>query len=407
MAKSRADGSRPAFAGVGEPESTPGEFKEMRERVMARVAHLSDRRQVEIERAVRILRAYFINRRDRAPRQGTLHWLMLVGDYAGISPPCRDDGDCTNLEIWAFVDHEVYKGLDHYWGHARHVLERELRGRAAVALSVFTIDEVERFRTAGNAFLADRYDGGVILYDRAMDCPRDAERQAAQARLTSAVADLPEVSREAFRYYREHGLRLRHMEKHLSVREARAEMALSDAFGTLLANLGDDALPRSLRPRLPAHPRHNLDLYHRPADFDRTLAVKLYRLAVAFAETMDEEDAPAGIVILSAAYAAEFALKSFLLHGGYFDDWSRSHIGLDIGIALAEVTGAGLPGTGFNISAFLETLTRFHRDGRTPPLRREVIAAAMVPDIITAIGQLLNTVGKATGYLGLPTEGDA
>ena len=407
MANSRFDGSGPSFAGASEPEPAPSDFREMRERVMARVAHLSDRRQVEVERAVRILRAYFVDRRDRAPKHGMLHWLMLVGDHAEISPPRRDNGDSTDLEIWAFVDHDAYKGKDRYWGHARQVLEGELRGRATVTLSVFTIHEVEHFRAAGNAFLTDRYDGGVILYDRAMDCPRDAEQQTVQARLVSAVAALPGVPRQAFRYYRRHGLRFRDIAMHLSVDETRAEMALSDAFGRLLASLGDDALPRSLRPRLPAHPRHNLDLYHRPGDFDRILAVRLYRLAVGFAEAMGEEGAPATIVVLFAAYTAEFALKAFLLHSGYADDWNRSHIGLDIGKALNEAVGAGLPGAGFDVPAFLDPLTRFHRDGRTPPLHEDVLAAATLPAIITAIGQLLDAVSEATGYHGLPAEGGA
>jgi hypothetical protein len=41
-----------------------------------------------------------------------------------------------------------------------------LRGRATITLSVFTVDEMTRLRAAGNRFLTDQYDGGVILYDR-------------------------------------------------------------------------------------------------------------------------------------------------------------------------------------------------------------------------------------------------
>jgi hypothetical protein len=44
-----------------------------------------------------------------------------------------------------------------------------LRGRAEITLSVFTVDEIDRLRQAGNRFLTDQYDGGVILYDKTVD----------------------------------------------------------------------------------------------------------------------------------------------------------------------------------------------------------------------------------------------
>src|SRR3546814_6196573 len=49
--------------------------------VMARVGHLIPRKQVEIERAVRLLRAHFVDRRQHPPKRGTVHRMMLVGRY--------------------------------------------------------------------------------------------------------------------------------------------------------------------------------------------------------------------------------------------------------------------------------------------------------------------------------------
>jgi hypothetical protein len=137
---------------------------------MARVEHLIPRKRVEIERAVRMLRAHFIARRARAPKRGTVHRIMLVGRYAQPGDkPDRETGEINAYDIWAFVDHPAYRGLNRSWGLARRVVAASLRGRATITLSVFTLDEVARLRAAGNRFLTDRYDGGVVLYERGED----------------------------------------------------------------------------------------------------------------------------------------------------------------------------------------------------------------------------------------------
>jgi hypothetical protein len=141
-----------------------------RRRVMARVGHLIPRKQVEIERAVRLLRAHFISRRPRAPKLGTLHQITLVGPHARPGDkPDRETGEINEYELWAFVDHAAYKGLNRTWGLARRVVASSLRGRAMIRLSVFTIDEMDRLRATGNRFLTDQYDGSVVLYDRGDD----------------------------------------------------------------------------------------------------------------------------------------------------------------------------------------------------------------------------------------------
>ncbi|KAK0361273.1 hypothetical protein [Sphingobium yanoikuyae] len=160
-----------SLAGANEPAPTAEEYWLLRKRIIARVAHLIPRRRVEVERAARLLRFHFVNRRDRAPKRGTLHRLMLVGEYADTDRRDREDGDRTDLEIWAFVDHAAYKGMNRYWGIARRAVAGELRGRASLTLSVFTLDEMERIRAAGNLFLTSRYNAGIVIYDRAIDGP--------------------------------------------------------------------------------------------------------------------------------------------------------------------------------------------------------------------------------------------
>ena len=144
--------------------TTPDE----RERVKATVGHLVRRKQQEIERAVRLLRAHFVDRRPRSPRRGTLHRLMLVGAFARRDgPPDRETGEINEYEIWAFVDHPEYRGRNRHWGIAQRAIASNLRGRATVTLSVFTLDEMDRVRAAGNRFLTSLYDGGITLWGRA------------------------------------------------------------------------------------------------------------------------------------------------------------------------------------------------------------------------------------------------
>ncbi|HBN9924592.1 MULTISPECIES: hypothetical protein [Sphingomonadales] len=123
-----------SLAGANEPLTFEQNWQ-LRDRVTERVAHLTHRRQIEVERAARLLRLHFVNRRDRAPKRGTLHRLMLVGRYADTRRRDRDDFHRTDLEIWAFVDHDAYKGMNRYWGIARRAIASELRGRATVRLT--------------------------------------------------------------------------------------------------------------------------------------------------------------------------------------------------------------------------------------------------------------------------------
>ncbi|WP_206377818.1 sigma-70 family RNA polymerase sigma factor [Sphingobium psychrophilum] len=393
--------------GADQRHATP-DHNEMRERVPARLLHLDSFGRTAMERAVRILRAYFIDRRSSAPRRGTLHWLMLVGDPADAGKPVKWDNEPIVFDIWGFVDHEAYKGLERYWGRAKAVLKSELGRAIAVELSVFTIDEAERFHLT-NPWLAKRYDGGIILFDRAMDPPRSAERQTIHDRITAAADALDEPQRTAFAQYRRRGFDLARIARKLDASAAEAEMHLSEAFGALLASLGDDTQPQSLRPGLGQHPRHNLDLYHRPGDFDRILAVTFYRRAMDFVGLMVEGDARdrPSLVVREAAYASEFALKTLLLRAGYSDEWNRQHIGLDLTRGLGEAQANGMPPPSPELARLIPPLSRYHRQGRTPDQARAVLAVMPPAEIVETVATLLDAVGRITGYTGLPGERDA
>ncbi|ODU67253.1 hypothetical protein [Sphingobium sp. B2] len=379
------------------------DYNEMRDRVVARVLHLDPYPRLAIERAVRVLRAYFIDRRDRAPRRGTLEGLMLVGKNADASARITWGRDPLLLEIWAFVDHEAYKGKERYWGRAQAVLKSQLIRAVEVELSVFAIDEAERFALT-NPWLAERYEGGIVLFDRAMDPPRNAEGLAAYDRITAALTILNEPQRIAFQRYRAYGLDLGRISRPLRTSDAEARMILAEAFGTLLAEIGDEARPRSLRSHLGNHPRHNLDLYHRPGDFDLLLAVAFYRRAVDHVGMMVEAHARdrASKVVQEAAYATEFALKALLLHAGYGDDRNRRHIGLDLEAALKHACANGLGPPSAELERLITPLSDYHHGGRQPDQAEAVLVALPPAEIVETAATLVADVGTITGYAGLP-----
>ncbi|KEZ16877.1 hypothetical protein [Sphingobium yanoikuyae] len=399
------DGQTPTLAADMKHDREMSDYNEMRDRVVARVVHLDPYPRMAIERAVRIFRTYFIDRRDRAPRRGRLEGLMLVGKNADPSASTKWDREPLLFEIWAFVDHEAYKGKERYWGRAQAVLKSQLVRAIDVELSVFTIDEADRFPQT-NPWLAKRYEGGIVLFDRAMDPPRNAEANAAHDRILAAVATLDEPQRIAFQRYRAYGLDLGRISRPLRASESEARMILAETFGTLLAKICDKAQPRSLRSHLGNHPRHNLDLYHRSGDFDLLLAVTFYRRAVDHVGMMVEahaRDRPAQVV-RTAAYATEFALKALLLHAGYSDDWNRSHIRLDLEGALTHARANGLEPPSDELERLITPLSDYHRGGRRPDQAQAVLAALPPAEIVETAATLVADVGAITCYAGLPGE---
>lgn len=399
------DGRAPTLAAQAKHDREMSDYYEMRDRIIARVAHLDPYPRMAIERAVRVLRAYFIDRRNRAPRHGTLEGLMLVGKNADPAAKIAWDREPLLFEIWAFVDHEAYKGKERYWGRAQAVLRSQLGRAIEVELSVFTIAEAGRFLLT-NSWLAERYDGGIVLYDRAMDPPRSSDAEAAHERIANAAEALDEPQRIAFQRYRTHGFDLGRISRALRTSEAEARMILAEAFGALLAEVGDEARTRTLRSHLGNHPRHNLDLYHRPGDFDRLLAVTFYRRAVDHVGMMVEAHARdrAGKIVQEAAYATEFALKALLLHVGYSEDWNRRFIGLDLEGTMRHARANGLEPPSDELERLITPLSDYHRGGRTPDQARAVLTALPPAEIFETAATLVADVGTITGYAGLLGE---
>jgi hypothetical protein len=394
-----------ALADGEEHERAVSDAWEIRQRVFARLIHLEDYARMAMEKAVRILRAYFVDHRNRAPRHGTLHGLMLVGNLADTRKPIRFGREIMLFEIWAFVDHEAYKGLDRYWGRAQAVLKSELVRAVEVELSVFTLGEAERF-PLDRPWLAKRYETGIILYDAAMDPPRNSEAQAARDRIAAAVSGLEKPQRTAFRRYRARGFDPRQLYGTLDRNMARAHMHLAEAFGALLAKVADEPRDRCLQAYLGNHPRHDLDLFHRPCDFDLILAVIFYRRAVDRVGMMVEahaRDRPSQVVN-AAAYATEFALKILLLRAGYSDDWNRDHIGVDLERALEEAQVIGLPPPSEELARLIPPLSRYRCEGRTPEHADAALEIMPPAEVVETVATLLADIGRMTGFAGLPGE---
>lgn len=159
--------------------------------VKARVKHLPHYEQIALARATRILKAYFVDNRPRAPKQGTLLGIMLVDpSVVRDEKPGSPLDERPHFELWAFVDHPVYRGLNKHWGRARAVLESEIT-TASISLSVFTADEIERLRRENNRFLVGKFEAGIMLYESGetdkLDTPSEHGNKVARSLLRMAL----------------------------------------------------------------------------------------------------------------------------------------------------------------------------------------------------------------------------
>jgi HEPN domain-containing protein len=405
MHESRGD-DVPSLSGRTGGRSTVDEFEKLRQRVPPRVMHRCPHDRIAIERTTRILCACLDDGQERAFGYGSLFWLMLVGDNADPQKIDKHRRELSEFELWAFVDPAFNKGRARHVDEARHIIKAEVDHLATIMLSIFTIDEPKRFRVEGNQYLTDRYEAGIVLYDRAMDGPREPKAQARFDRITAAAMRLPEPLRSAFAWYRRHGQGMVKGLAKCTRSSAKEEMHLAQAFGKLLGCIGEDALPHSLRPGTRNHPSHNLNLYHRPKDFDRMLAVSHYRRALHFLETAKETllKDRLDVLVHHAAYATEFGLKAILLKAGYDDHSIRWQIGLDLEHALLDAVGNGLREPSPDLMRLIVPLSRYHSQGRTPEQAR-VVEAAMPPDeVVATVCALIRSVGSVTGYEGLPAD---
>jgi len=152
-----------------------------REVVMARVGHLIRRKQREIERIARILRALFDAKRVRAPEPGRIDRIILIGPYARKSW-YEDEATIgfSDYEFWVVVDHPLFAD-ERCWERANTIIERELGDRCAVNVEVYSKADIRIAKAERDTFILDRIEAGITLYRASRDAPLNArERGEAQ-----------------------------------------------------------------------------------------------------------------------------------------------------------------------------------------------------------------------------------
>lgn len=152
-----------------------------REVVMARVGHLIRRKQGEIERITRILRAFFDPDSMQAPEPGQIRRIILIGPYARRS--WYEDDETINFsdyEFWVVVNHPLFKE-ECCWDRARAVIDRELGDRCAVSVELYSRADIRIARAERDTYILDRIEAGITLYRASRDAPlNDRERKGAR-----------------------------------------------------------------------------------------------------------------------------------------------------------------------------------------------------------------------------------
>lgn len=152
-----------------------------REVVMARVGHLIRRKQREIEKITRILRAYFDPAQVQAPEPGRIKRIILIGPYARRSwYEDRRTIDFSDYELWIVVNHPLFAD-ERCWKRARDVIRRELRDRCAVDLEIYSKSDIRIAQAERDTFILDRVEAGITLYRASRDAPLD-DRDRREAR---------------------------------------------------------------------------------------------------------------------------------------------------------------------------------------------------------------------------------
>ena len=142
-----------------------------REVVMARVAHLLRRKQQEIERITRILRACFEPAQVQAPEPGEIQRIILIGPYARRS--WFEDQQTihfSDYELWIVVDHPLFTD-ERCWQRAQTIIERELGNRCAVSLKIYSEADICIAEAERDTFILDRIEAGITLYRASRDAP--------------------------------------------------------------------------------------------------------------------------------------------------------------------------------------------------------------------------------------------
>ena len=140
-----------------------------REVVMARVGHLIRRKQHEIERITRILRACFEPNRVQASEAGTIRRIILIGPYARRSWYENNKTlSFSDYEFWVVVNHPLFTE-DRCWRRARDIVGSELGDRCAVDLEIYSKADIRAAKAERDTFILDRIEAGITLYRASRD----------------------------------------------------------------------------------------------------------------------------------------------------------------------------------------------------------------------------------------------
>ena len=157
--------------------ATPTKDVYAREVAMARVGHLIRRKQGEIERITRILRACFDPAQVQAPEPGRIRRIILIGPYARRSwYEDRRTIDFSDYELWIVVNHPLFTD-ERCWQRARAVIRSELGDRCAVDLEIYAKSDIRVAKAERDTFILDRIEAGIILYRASRDAPLNSREQ--------------------------------------------------------------------------------------------------------------------------------------------------------------------------------------------------------------------------------------
>lgn len=148
-----------------------------REVVMARVGHLIRRKQQEVERIVRIIRACFDPDQVQVPEPGQILRIILIGPYARRSwYEDKHTIDFSDYEYWVVVNHPLFRE-ECCWNRARNVIQRELGNRCAVTLELYSKADIRVAKVERDTFILDRIEAGITLYRASRDAPLNARER--------------------------------------------------------------------------------------------------------------------------------------------------------------------------------------------------------------------------------------
>lgn len=138
---------------------------------MARVGHLIRRKQREVERITRILRAFFDPSEVKAPEPGRIKRIILIGPYARRSwYEDKRTVDFSDYEFWVVVNHPLFAD-ERCWQRARGVISGELGDRCAVDIETYSKSDIRIAKAERDTFILDRVEAGITLYRASRDAP--------------------------------------------------------------------------------------------------------------------------------------------------------------------------------------------------------------------------------------------